>query len=215
MGQKSERVLGVFDEVEVQGPIELILVESNEEKLIVDPGAFSPEEVVTNIKREALTISLRRNTGLASDDVGADKRVKVFLHYRKLLRIRLSNSSALRSEGVFKGYELRLIVSNVDVKDFEINLSRFIVKVLEGGKLEGITGSTGVLNLEVNRMAQYDGMGLEADFVIADVIDKGAANVRVEHKLHADVRSFGVLNYWGDPKELIEKKKSGGQVNKM
>ena len=127
----------------------------------------------------------------------------------------MAPGTILNTQNTIRGFELRIKVRQIIVKRFDIDVSKFIVQIEPGGKLEGVTGVVGKLDLEVNMQAQFDGSKLLADFVVADVIDRGVANVNVKHSLHATIKTFGKLNYIGDPTELITKVKSGGKIAKL
>lgn len=199
---------GPFDEISVNGKIDLIL-ESGEEEAI---EIFNDEEKINfEVRQGALVIKRKERWKYSS----YKRAIKVVVTYKTLRKISAEAGAEVRSGQVLQTADaLRLSFGSgasaeleIDVKDLEASAGEGAVLELEGYAEES--------NLQASTGGVIEAFDLNTDRVYVKANIGGTAEVSVGTRLEARAHTGGVIEYRGDPEKVSISSELGGRVRSV
>ncbi|MEX6626756.1 DUF2807 domain-containing protein [Tenacibaculum pacificus] len=196
--------LGEFSIVKVFNGIDVVLVKSTENKIII-----------TGEKAEKVTVKSKNNTlkiSLKFPETIADNKVKITLYYESILQIIDANEGA-----VVTGKDIEQ--PTIEIKAQEGAFINMVVKVKHlkvkssSGAVVKLSGSAKNQNVEANLGGMYHGYNLsitDLNYIRAGSGSK--VEVQSGETLDAKVSFGGSIFYKGTPEILKEKKVIGGVI---
>jgi len=146
----KEITVAPFEEIIVYENIELFVIDSNENKIVIEGGENLINDIKTSVTNNVLEVVNNNNCFFDRDF----KAIKVYVYNNKLNRIRNASNLAVQSIGTLNYTTLNLISENF-LSDVFLNSGDFILDVnltslsivANGPSTHKITGNCGNINI--------------------------------------------------------------------
>ncbi len=201
-----EKTIGEFTELKVYDLIELKLVKSNENKVVI--SGENIEDVVIINKNGKLKVRMILEKSFDG------KSTSVTLYYTTIDVIDTNEGAIISSEDTIKQYEIDLkaqeggrIKINLDVKIANI-------KAVSGGIIETY-GTATKQTVSLNTGGVYKGKNLQTENTTVKIKAAGDAEVNASEFVEVNIRAGGDVFVYGDPKTIKESRVFGGRVKRM
>lgn len=204
MAQDITENLPDFSEVKVFNGVEVELIPSEENRISIT--GHSKEKVKFEVVENRLEIRLSLQN-IWSDD-------------NTLITVYTSSAGIIdANEGSIVDVKKELNASSLTFRAQEgaaiyatVKATRVSVKAITAGLVQ-LRGTSGDLNVDVNTGGKFFGEQLKAEEATASVGTGGQADVNSSKYLKATAKLGGVINVYGNPKELDRKTSLGGKIN--
>lgn len=192
---QETRNLDAFDEVAAKTGINVILVEGNSNKAIIETENCEPEEVITEISGDELTIKFE-NSGFWRSS--RNRKATVTVHYRSLESIDVSSGAHISANNPIRSEELDLDASSGGHMELKVMTNVLTIDASSGGMIQ-TEGNARQVDCDVSSGGHIKGYDLIADEVTADASSGGSVSFTVNESLVASASSGGSVNYKGKP----------------
>ena len=196
--------LGDFSTVKVYNGIDLELVKSDENKIIV-----------TGEKTDKVSIKYKNNTlkiALTFPETTADGKVKITLYYTSLLETIDANEGATITGKKIEQSQIEIKAQEGAFINMVVDVKHLMVKSVSGAVIK-LSGTTKNQTVEANLGGIYHGYNLavsDLNFVRAGSGSK--VEVQAGETLDAKVSFGGSIFYKGTPEVFKDKKVIGGVI---
>jgi hypothetical protein len=182
----EKRTVPAFAVVKVSGAFEVEIVAQKEQSLEVE----GDDNLLPLIKTEVSGGVLNIHT-----DTGFNTKNK--------LRVRISvpNLDGLDSSGASD-----IVASNVKSETFTIDTS--------GASNIQVSGETKTLDIDMSGAGEVDARDLRAQKVTVDASGAANADVYASEELRVDASGAGKVNYYGDPKNVVQDTSGAAKITK-
>ena len=200
---QATRNLGDFDEVKVFDKINVKLIESSENKIVVT-GARA-DEVETVNKNGELKIRMPFPQLLSGEDI------MVKLYFKNLESIAVSEGSYVSSEKDFKQTSLDLNAKSGGEINLDINVDKVIVKANAGG-IVTLSGKAKNQDVVITSGGILNAKDLETSQTTISVAAGGKSEIHASTLVDAKVRAGGSIFIYGKPKQINKEVFIGGTI---
>jgi len=200
---QATRNLGDFDEVKVFDKINVKLIESSENKIIIT-GARA-DEVETVNKNGELKIRMPFPQLLSGEDI------MVKLYFKNLESIAVSEGSYVSSEKDFKQTSLDLNAKSGGEINLDIDVDKVIVKANAGG-IVTLSGKAKNQDVVITSGGILNAKDLETSQTTISVAAGGKSEIHASTLVDAKVRAGGSIFIYGKPKQINTKVFIGGTI---
>ena len=197
------RNLGDFDEVKVFDKINVKLIESSENKIVIT-GARA-DEVETVNKNGELKIRMPFPQLLSGEDI------TVKLYFKNLESIAVSEGSYVSSEEDFKQTSLDLNAKSGGEINLDINVDKVIVKANAGGIIT-LSGKAKNQDVVITSGGILNAKDLETSQTTISVAAGGKSEIHASTLVDAKVRAGGSIFIYGKPKQINKEVFIGGTI---
>ena len=197
------RNLGDFDEVKVFDKINVKLIESSENKIVVT-GARA-DEVETVNKNGELKIRMPFPQLLSGEDI------MVKLYFKNLESIAVSEGSYVSSEEDFKQTSLDLNAKSGGEIKLEIDVDKVSVKANAGGIIT-LSGKAKNQDVVITSGGILNAKDLETSQTTISVAAGGKSEIHATTLVDAKVRAGGSIFIYGKPKQINKEVFIGGTI---
>lgn len=201
---QAEREVGSFSKVTSFDQIDVLLIPSDENKVILS-GAGSEEVELIN-KNGELKIRMPLTKLLAGDNVSAT------VYYTNLEAIEANEGSRISSEAVFEATAFDVKAKEGAQIKIKIDVDRLTLRVANGSVIN-IEGSAKNQDVLVNSGGVYEAKKLITQQTIITSNAGGEADVYATNFVDAKVRAGGDITIYGKPKQINQKVIAGGSIN--
>ena len=200
---QTEKIVGDFNKVTSFDQIDVILIPSSENKVIVDGSGSNEVELVN--KNGELKIRLPLTKLLSGDNISAT------VYYKNIDAVEANEGSRISSEATFNSKAFDIIAKEGSEIKIKIATERVTVKVFNGSKvqLEGKSTNQDVL---INSGGIYEAEKLITSQTIITANAGGEATVYATDFVDAKVRAGGDITIYGKPKQINQKIVAGGRI---
>ena len=197
------RDLGDFDEVKVFDKLNVKLIASTENKIIITGNRENEVEVVT--KNGELKLRMPFPQLLAGEDISIE------LYYINLEGIEASEGSHVSSDSVFKQTQININAKSGANINVNLDVAKASIRAVSGGIInlsgnainQDVTiASGGILNAEELHTSQTS----------VTVSAGGSADVYATLLVDAKVNAGGAITIYGKPKHINQKTVIGGTI---
>ena len=201
-----EKTIGEFTELKVFDLIEVRLVISDENKIVITGKNI--EDVVVINKNGKLKIRM------ILEERFDGKNTSVTLFYTTVDILDVNEGATISSVDTIKQYEIDLKVQEGGKINVHLEVKFANIKAVSGGIIKA-HGSATTQKVSLNTGGVYEGKNLLTE--TTTVIIKAAGNAEVNASELADIkiRAGGNVFVYGDPKTIIENRVLGGRVIRM
>ena len=197
------RNLGDFDEVKVFDKINVKLIESSENKIVVT-GARA-DEVETVNKNGELKIRMPFPQLLSGEDI------MVKLYFKNLESIAVSEGSYVSSEKDFKQTSLDLNAKSGGEINLGINVDKVNVKANAGGIIT-LSGKAKNQDVVITSGGILNAKDLETSQTTISVAAGGKSEIHASTLVDAKVHAGGSIFIYGKPKQINKEVFIGGTI---
>lgn len=198
-----EKKVGDFNKVTSFDRIDVTLVSSNENKVILDGNGSSEVEVVN--KNGELKIRMPFTQLLDGDAISAT------VYYKNITAVEANEGSRISSETTFEAINFDIIAKEGSEIKLNLDVDRVSVRVSNGSKiiLQGNAKNQDVL---VNSGGIYQAEKLITSQAVITANAGGEAEIFATDLVEAKVRAGGEITIHGKPKQINQKIVAGGTI---
>ena len=201
-----EKTIGEFTEVKIYDLIEVELIKSDENKIIISGNL--KEEVFLNNKNGTLKIKMGFN------EIFNGNKTKVKLYYNKIDLIDVNEGAKVHSNDTIKQFEIDLKAQEGGFISVPINVSYANIKATSGGVIK-TSGSSKKQNISILTGGVYQGETLETENTEVIIKAAGEAHVNAKTLVDVKIRVGGDVYIYGNPETVNESRVIGGRVKRM
>ena len=198
-----EKTIGEFKELKVYDLIEVELVKSSEDKVVI--YGKNKEEVLINNKSG--TLKIKMNLGAIFDG----KQTKVVLYYTNLDIIDSNEGANIHSKDIIKQFEIDLKAQEGGKIDVKIDVTYANIKSVTGGTTKAI-GLAKNQNISLLTGGVYKGEQLKTENTVVDIKAAGEAHVTATKQVDIKIKVGGDVFIYGKPESVNESRVLGGRV---
>lgn len=201
-----EKTIGEFSELKVYDLIEVELIKSDENKIVINGKNI--DNVLINNKNGKLKIKMNLEEIFDGNDT------KVKLYYTSIDIIDVNEGAKVFSKDKIKQFEVDLKSQeggkiNVDVKVTYLN-----IKSVTGGVVTA-TGKANNQNISLQTGGVYNGETLKTEKTEVAIRAAGEAYINASKLVDIKIRAGGDVYIYGNPETVNESKVFGGRVKRM
>ena len=201
-----EKTIGEFTELKVYDLIEVRLVKSDENKVIIS-GKNTKDLLVIN-KNGKLKIRMILEKSFDG------KNTTVTLYYTNVDILDANEGAIISSEDTFKQYELDLKAQEGGKISINLDVKIANIKAISGGVIN-TNGAANSQKVTLNTGGVYQGKNLQTETTTVNIKAAGEAEVRASDLVDIKIRAGGDVFVYGDPKTIKENRVFGGRVKRM
>jgi hypothetical protein len=201
-----QKTIGEFSELKVYDLIQIELVKSDENKVIIT--GTNNSDVLINNKNGKLKIKMKLENTFKGNDT------KVVLYYTKVDIIDVNEGAQVKSEDVIKQFEIDLRAQEGGIIKVQVNASYTNIKAVTGGVVE-TSGTSKNQKISLLTGGKYLGEHLETENTEVSISAAGEAYVNGTKLVDVKIRAGGDVFIYGNPETINESKALGGRVKRM
>ncbi|MDO6759684.1 head GIN domain-containing protein [Tamlana sp. 2_MG-2023] len=201
-----EKTIGEFTELKVYDLIQLELVNSEENKIVIT--GKNTEQVTINNKNGKLKIKMNIEKLFNGNDT------KVTLYYKHIDVIDVNEGAQITSDDVIKQFEIDLRAQEGATISVPVDVKHTLVKSVTGGIIT-VTGTSKDQNIDINTGGVFKGEALITEDTDVSIKAGGEAYVNATQEVNAKIRAGGDVYIYGRPEVINENTALGGSVKRM
>lgn len=201
-----EKTVGEFNELKVYDLIEVELIKSSENKVIIT--GQNKEDVLVNNKNGILKIKMNL------EEIFDGKQTKVTLYYMNIDIIDANEGVNIHSKDAIKQFEIDLKAQEGAKIDVNIDVNYANIKSVTGGYIKTI-GHVKNQNVVLLTGGVYKGELLNAENTEVDIKAAGEAHINTSKQVDIKIKAGGDVFIYGKPESVNESRVLGGRVKYM
>jgi len=206
-GQNSiEKTVGEFQELKVYDLIEVELVKSKENKLVI--SGKNTEDVIVVNKNGKLKIKMNLEESFDGNDTS------VILYYTSVDIIDANEGAVISSKGKIKQYEIELRAQEGARIQLDLKVKTASIRSASGGVIE-TTGKSDKQDISINTGGVYKGKEFETESTKIAIRVAGEADVNASKLVDVKIRAGGDVFIYGNPEKVNESRVLGGRIKRM
>jgi len=198
--------VGDFNEVKVFDLIEVNLIPSNDQKVVIN-GEHSEDVKIIN---DNGVLKLRMNTDTRFR--GEDTHIEIF--FRKVAVIDANEGARIVVNTVIEqeNIELRSQEGGKIIAPLQVENAK--VKAVSGGIVE-VSGLAQSQEISLNSGGIFEGKDLKTVSTKIGILAAGEAEVNASQQVDVKITAGGDVYIYGDPETVNEKRFAGGRITRM
>jgi len=201
-----EKKLGEFHELKVYDLIDVKLVKSDENRIVLT-GKNTQDVVIVN-KNGVLKI--RMNIEKSFDG----NKTEATLYFTNIDVIDANEGASIYSDDLIKQYDFKLKAQEGGSIKVNLETTYLDVKSVTGGIIE-TKGSVKKQNITMNTGGIYKGEHLKTEETEVTIVAAGEAYVNASKLMDIKIRAGGDVYIYGNPEKVNESKAIGGRIKRM
>lgn len=200
---QEERTLGDFTKVTSFDKLDVLLIKSIENKIVINGN--EAESVETINKNGELKIRMPFSQTMGGEDIS------VTLYYKNIEAVEANEGSRISSSETFKATIFDIITKEGAEVKINLEVDKLNVKGTSGGIIT-VSGTAKNQDLLINSGAVYNAEKLETEQTTITVNAGGEADVYATNLVDAKVRAGGNITIYGKPRQINQKVIAGGTI---
>lgn len=200
---QTEKSVGDFNKVTSFDQIEVLLIPSDENKVVIDGSGSEDVEIVN--KNGELKIRMRLTKMLSGDNISAT------VYYKNIDAIEANEGSRISSEATFEATTFDIKAKEGSQIKIKINVGRLTARIGNGSTVT-VSGTATNQDVLINSGGIYEAEKLETNQTIITANAGGDADVYATDLVDAKVRAGGDIRIFGKPKQINQKIIAGGTI---
>lgn len=201
-----ERTLGDFTKVTSFDKLDILLIKSTENKIIINGN--EAESVETVNKNGELKIRMPFSQTMGGEDIS------VTLYYKNIEAVEANEGSRISSSEIFDATIFEIITKEGAEVKINLDVEKLNVKGTSGGIIT-VTGKAKTQDLLINSGAIYNAKSLETEQTTITVNAGGEADIYATNLVDAKVRAGGNITIYGKPRQINQKVIAGGTIREV
>ncbi|WP_417367621.1 head GIN domain-containing protein [Flavobacterium beibuense] len=203
---QETRNLGDFSTVKVFDQIHVLMVKSNENKIVISGHDSQDVEVVN--KKDEVKIRMKFSKLLQGDDIS------VTLYYKYVDQVEASEGAYVSSEDIFKAVAFELNAKEGAQIKLNLDVDKLKSKIKSGAILT-INGKASNHDVSINSGGILNSRDLNTAQTSVSITAGGEADVFATDFVDAKTTGGGDIDIYGDPKQVNKTNNIGGNINVM
>jgi predicted small secreted protein len=204
--EATQKTVGEFKELKVYDLINVELVKSDENKVVIT-GNNSREVVFVNKNGK---LKIRMNIEGSYDG----SKTKVKLYYTTIDIIDVNEGASVKSDETIKQFEIELNAQEGGTINIPLDVTYTTSKAVTGGVIE-TSGQSKNQKISLLTGGVYKGKGLITENTDVSINVAGKAYVHATKLVDVKVRAGGDVYIYGNPETVNESNVLGGSVERM
>ena len=196
-----EKEVGDFYKVTAFDQIDVLLIQSDENKIILNGNGADDVEVIN--KNGQLKIRMPITKMLSGDNISAT------VYFKELTAVEANEGSRISSEATFKATVFDIIAKEGSEIRLNLDVQKLNVKVKNGSKIY-LDGKAEDQDILVNSGGIYQASTLKTLKTKININAGGNAFIFVTDLLDVKIRAGGNVSIYSKPKEFIKEVIAGG-----
>ena len=205
MSAQVTKNLGDFNAIRVFDRINVTLVKSTEDKIVIKGSRAGDVEVVT--KNNDLKVRMKLSKLLTGEDIEA-----TVYYSGPIYTVEASEGSFVSSADTFASTAFEINTKEGATIKLNLDVAKLKSKASSGGILE-ITGKATNNDLSINSGGIFKGRELDTTQTTVNVKAGGDADVYASEFVDAKTTAGGDIDVYGNPKQVNQKTFAGGTIN--
>ncbi|MCB0448370.1 MAG: DUF2807 domain-containing protein [Gelidibacter sp.] len=201
-----DKSVGEFDEVKVYDLIEVNLIKSKENKVVITGEDVEDVEIVN--KDGKLKIRMKFNK------IFNGTKTFVAVHYTKLNTIDGNEGAFISSNEIIEQDYIELKAQEGSRLKIGLDVNKVDVRAVSGGIVE-TRGKANTQDITLTTGGIYEGKLFDTKTTSISIKAGGEADVNASETVNAKVRAGGDINIYGNPETVNEDTALGGRIKKM
>ncbi|WP_242203291.1 head GIN domain-containing protein [Aestuariivivens insulae] len=201
-----DKEVGEFTELKVYDLIEVEMVKSSENKVVIT-GENKEDVIVTN-KNGKLKIKMTLN------EIFDGAETKVVLHYTHVDIIDVNEGAKVYSNDTIKQFEIDFKAQEGATIAIPIDVKYANIKAVTGGIIK-TSGHSNSQDISLSTGGVYKGTDLKTEKTEVSINAAGEAYVNASKLVDIKIRAGGDVFVYGNPETVNESKVFGGRVKRM
>lgn len=201
--EATTKEVGTFNELKVFDLIEVQLIQSTENKVVVTGDNSDSVKFINDDG----TLKIRMNLDERFD--GALTKVEVF--YNQISILDANEGAFISSSEVITQNNIELRAQEGGHIEVPLVVESLLVKSVSGGVISP-TGTAKNQDISINTGGQYLGKELQNDIAEVSVTAGGLAEIKTSEEATVKVTAGGKVFLYGKPAKLHKKKFAGGKI---
>jgi hypothetical protein len=201
-----EKTVGEFQELKVYDLIEVQLVKSNENKIVIT-GKNTEDVIIVN-KRGKLKIKMNLEESFDGKDTS------VILYYTSIDIIDANEGAIISSKKKIKQFEIKLKAQEGARINVNLKVQIASIKSVSGGIIE-TAGKALKQDISINTGGVYKGKDLKTETTEILINAAGEADVNASELVDIRIRAGGDVYIYGNPKTVNKSRVIGGRIKHM
>ena len=198
-----EKEVGDFSKVTAFDQIDVLLIASDENKVILNGNGSEDVELIN--KNGELKIRMPLTKMLSGDNIS------VTVYYKELTAIEANEKSRISSEATFEATGFDIIAKEGSEIKIKLLVDRLTAKIANGSKVN-VEGNATTQDILINSGGIYEAEKLITSQTYITTNAGGEADIYATDIVDAKVRAGGVITIYGKPKQINQKTVAGGRI---
>ncbi|MEZ4793298.1 MAG: head GIN domain-containing protein [Gelidibacter sp.] len=201
-----DKNVGDFNEVKVYDLIEVNLIKSNENKVVITGDDVEDVEVFNKDKKLKIRMKF--------DKIFNGTKTFVAVHYTTLNIIDGNEGAFITSNEMIEQDYIELKAQEGARLKIGLDVNKVDVKAVSGGIIE-TRGKCNSQEINLNTGGIYEGQAFETLTTNVSIKAAGEADVYASNTVNAKVRAGGDINIYGHPTTVNQNTAFGGRIKRM
>ncbi len=198
-----DKEVGDFDTVKVFDLIEVNLIQSEENKVLIKGENVDDIEIIN--KNGTLKVRMKLDKIFRGEDTFVE------VHYTKLALIDGNEGARITSNAQIKQNTIELKTQEGAKIKVGLDVNHVMIRSVTGGIIEA-SGLAKNQEVVLNTGGIFEGRELHAETASVKITAAGEAEVYASDKLDIKVKAGGDVYVYGNPKEINKKTFAGGRI---
>ncbi len=198
-----EKEVGDFYKVTAFDQIDVLLIQSDENKIILNGNGAEDVELIN--KNGELKIRMPLTKLLSGDNISAT------VYFKELTAVEANEKSRISSEVIFEATGFDIIAKEGSEIKIKLLVDRLIVKVANGSQVN-VEGNAITQDVLINSGGIYEAEKLRTSQTYITANAGGEADIYATDIVDAKVRAGGVITIYGKPKQINQNIVAGGRI---
>jgi Putative auto-transporter adhesin, head GIN domain len=200
---QTEKKVGDFNKVTSFDQIDVILIPSLENKVVLDGSGSNEVELVN--KNGELKIRMSLSKILSGDNVSAT------VYYKKIDAVEANEGSRIACESTIKASSFEIKAKEGAQIKLKLDVAKLTARVANGSTIH-LDGKATNQDVLVNSGGVYEAKKLITNQTVITSNAGGEADVYATDLVDAKVRAGGDVTIYGKPKQINQKIVAGGSI---
>ena len=195
--------LGDFDKVTSFDQIEVLLIKSSENRIILNGNGSDEVELIN--RNGELKIRMPLSKLMSGDNVSAT------VYFKNIDAVEANEGSRISSDAVFKVISFDIIAKEGSQIKLALDVDKITVKSSNGSNVN-LRGKAKYQDAIINSGGELDAQELVTQQTSITANAGGEANINVKDLVDAKTRAGGSIIIYGKPKQINQKTVLGGTI---
>lgn len=201
-----EKKVGEFNKVTSFDQIDILLIPSDENKVVLNGNGANEVEIVN--KNGELKIRMPLSRFLDGETIAS------IVYYKNITSVEANEGSRISSEATFKAISFELNAKEGSEIKLKLAVDNLSVRLSNGSKIY-LEGNAQNQNVLINSGAIYEAAKLITNQTIITANAGGEAEIYATTFVNAKVRAGGEIIIYGKPKQIDQKTVAGGRIEEV
>ncbi len=200
-----EKKVGDFSEVKVYDRIEVNLINSDENKVVITGEDVEDVEIINKDGKLKIRMDI--------DKIFNGEKTFVEVHYTSLETIDGNEGASITSNELMEQEEITIKVQEGARVKVGLDVDKVEIRAVTGGIIE-TKGRANSQEITLNTGGVYEGRSFETKKTSVKIQAAGEAEVNASDVVDAKVRAGGDVYIYGNPEKVKEDTMFGGRIEK-